>query len=77
MDSVHEQNVRVEYLLERLGFKPEMIMKEFILGCNEMLSNCSWLGVDMPCNQLFRMVKSSEGFCCSFNYNGLRDQFDM
>lgn len=77
MDTVHEHNVRVEYLLERLGYKTQDIMKEFILSCNEMLSNCSWLGEDKPCNQLFRMVKSSEGFCCAFNYHGLRDQYDL
>lgn len=77
MDKVDENNVRVEYLLERLGFKPEAIMREFILGCNEMLSGCSWLGVHMPCSQLFRMVKSSLGFCCSFNYHGLREEYDV
>uniref|UniRef100_A0A336KF41 CSON009762 protein n=1 Tax=Culicoides sonorensis TaxID=179676 RepID=A0A336KF41_CULSO len=76
MDHVDEMNVRVEYLLERLGYDIERIMKETELDCSGMLFNCSWLGVYMPCNQLFRLIKSSQGFCCSFNYNGLRDSYD-
>lgn len=76
MDYVDESNVNVEYILERLGYGPEEIIYQLVQPCADMLKNCSWLGESLPCNKLFRLTKTSEGFCCLFNYRGLKDHYD-
>ena len=45
----------------------------FQLGqsCDELLERCMWEGKIHNCADLFEERKSSEGFCCSFNYRGL------
>lgn len=43
-------------------------MFEVMRPCKDMIQNCTWLGSMMPCENLFKIATSSEGFCCSFNY---------
>lgn len=38
--------------------------------CTSMLKKCYWKNKEMSCNTLFKFVKVSSGFCCSFNYFG-------
>lgn len=75
-DYVHDSNIAVEYILLRLGYTIENIMLELIQPCEEMLQNCSWLGEVIPCKDLFRMIKTVDGFCCSFNYKALKAKHD-
>jgi hypothetical protein len=32
-----------------------------------MLNGCFWDGEDQICEDLFELVQTDEGFCCSFN----------
>lgn len=57
LDTLTEAN----YTTERLMFK---VMRP----CVDMFRDCMWLGVKLPCKNLFRIATGSEGFCCSFNY---------
>lgn len=54
--------------LEKLNYTMEGLMFSMMEPCSQILQYCVWLGTPMPCNQLFRVSSSGEGFCCSFNY---------
>jgi hypothetical protein len=43
--------------------------------CEEMLMRCVWKGrVQDSCSSLFKLHKTYEGYCCSFNYIGIKDE---
>ncbi len=52
-------------------------MRELMHPCDNQISQCIWLGKFVPCNTLFRRAKSIEGYCCSFNYNAIKDDLEM
>lgn len=54
--------------LEKLNYTMDRLMFTMMEPCTQLLHFCVWLGTRMPCNQLFRVSSSAEGFCCSFNY---------
>lgn len=54
--------------LGALNWTSEDLMFELMQPCDVMITNCLWLGKPKPCQQLFRAAKSTEGYCCSFNY---------
>ncbi|KAF5283919.1 hypothetical protein FQR65_LT13680 [Abscondita terminalis] len=37
-----------------------------------MMERCTWKGQHVPCDMLFKSVATPYGFCCSFNYFGLK-----
>lgn len=64
-------------ILDELGYKTDTLMRKIMQPCEEMLNQCSWLGKFVPCNTLFRVAKSIEGYCCSFNYDAIKDNLEM
>uniref|UniRef100_A0A182INY8 Uncharacterized protein n=1 Tax=Anopheles atroparvus TaxID=41427 RepID=A0A182INY8_ANOAO len=48
------------------------LMGEFSPPCGKLLERCMWKGTQWRCDNLFQVVNSTEGLCCSFNYYGLR-----
>lgn len=63
--------------LEEMGYTTDKLMLELMQPCNNMIKNCAWLGKIVPCDTLFRVARSSEGFCCSFNYKALKGDLEM
>ncbi|KZC04522.1 PREDICTED: pickpocket protein 28-like [Dufourea novaeangliae] len=41
--------------------------KTMIPDCNDLIINCSYKGIDKPCNKLFTKVLASVGACCKSN----------
>ena len=33
--------------------------------------HCKWRGVDVPCQEIFDLIPTDRGFCCSFNHDTL------
>lgn len=64
-------------ILEEMGYTTDRLMFELMQPCSNMIKSCAWLGKIVPCDTLFRVAKSSEGFCCSFNYKALKDSLEM
>lgn len=64
-------------VLDELGYKTDTLMKEVMQPCDSMLDQCLWLGKFVPCNTLFRTAKSILGYCCSFNYDALKENLEM
>lgn len=54
--------------LRRLNYTVERLMLDVMRPCKDMLKTCTWSGVVIPCDQLFPVSTTSDGFCCSFNY---------
>ncbi|XP_037049218.1 sodium channel protein Nach-like [Bradysia coprophila] len=52
-------------------------MREVMHPCDNMLTQCLWLGQFVPCNTLFRTAKSIDGYCCSFNYDAIREDLEI
>lgn len=73
--------------LDILGYNTEELMREVHLltilntlfydtfqlaqPCETMIDDCFWKGNKTDCDDLFTMIKTESGFCCSFNFNGL------
>lgn len=53
-----------------LNWTIETYMLSVMQPCNRMLRKCLWLNEKIPCDQLFVVSKTTQGFCCSFNYKG-------
>lgn len=51
----------------RLGYTVESLFRIGMQPCRTMLKLCFWYNIQMPCEKLFIVTKSTEGFCCSFN----------
>lgn len=67
-------------MIDRLfenGYSVDSLMMEVAQPCESMIRYCSWMGNKTACTSLFRMIRSSEGICCSFNYRGSKKSFEM
>jgi hypothetical protein len=43
--------------------------------CEDFLLRCVWKGrVQESCSTLFKLHKTYEGYCCSFNYIGIKEE---
>lgn len=62
-----------------LNWTIETYMLNVMQPCNRMLRKCLWLNEKIPCDQLFVVSKTTQGFCCSFNYKGTHkcEQFNF
>lgn len=60
----------VREAITKLNYTPEALMMDLMQPCNQLTRQCLWLNQKIPCEDLFYVSKSSEGFCCSFNYKG-------
>lgn len=56
-------------VLDRLNYTMDRLMFSLMDPCAHLLHHCSWLGKRLPCDRLFRVATSAEGYCCAFNYN--------
>lgn len=69
---VDEEFVNISNVLREAGYTPDSLMSELAQPCDRLLKLCYWKGTEMPCNELFKLSRSTEGICCSFNYKALR-----
>lgn len=43
-------------------------MRRLSPQCEELLLHCMWEGEERPCQELFSLRSTLDGFCCTFNY---------
>lgn len=72
LDDVNILFYRIFEILQSYNYTAESLMYELMEPCSFMMQKCAWLGNAIPCEKLFKVSKSTEGFCCSFNYIGLK-----
>lgn len=59
---LNNNNISIDYLLEYLN-----------PNCEEMLEKCWWKGQPRLCSDLFELIKTPHGLCCSFNYYAIKN----
>lgn len=62
-----------QVVLKQQGLTVQRIMKEVAQPCGKMMMYCEIRGDIEKCGNLFKKIRSNAGYCCSFNYFGLRD----
>lgn len=74
---IDEVNLNTYKYLEQLNYTTKKLMLELIQPCDQMVLGCMWLGKVWPCESMFRVTMSPEGFCCSFNQKALKSNLEM
>lgn len=49
----------------------DSLVKDLAPKCGDMIVRCMWKGTQTRCDTLFQVIKTAEGYCCSFNYYGM------
>ncbi|KAJ8921011.1 hypothetical protein NQ315_015807 [Exocentrus adspersus] len=62
----------LDALLKDNGFNTGDVLKAVAPSCDDMIVSCKWKGEEKRCDAIFEVVRTAEGFCCSFNYFALR-----
>lgn len=60
-----------------LNYTTKQLMLELIHPCENMILTCMWLGKLYPCQSMFRVTASTDGFCCSFNQKAVKSYLEM
>ena len=50
------------------------LMQQVMHKCTDMMLVCQWQGEDIPCFKLFKIWRSTSGYCCSFNARRIDEQ---
>ncbi|XP_044255826.1 sodium channel protein Nach-like [Tribolium madens] len=59
-------------ILQRMGYTTDVLMAQLAQPCAQMISDCFWNAKQSNCSEIFTLVKTTSGFCCSFNYKGIK-----
>lgn len=63
----------MQNILDENNVELETLLKNLAPSCADILSTCKWKNHELPCSHMFDFVKTSEGFCCSFNFHERRN----
>uniref|UniRef100_A0A336MTW7 CSON004713 protein n=1 Tax=Culicoides sonorensis TaxID=179676 RepID=A0A336MTW7_CULSO len=67
----------IERRIFQNGLNPGELIRGVSKTCDDLLFDCELRGDPIECSKIFRRTRSNEGFCCSFNYFGLRDHLEL
>lgn len=68
----HKEFQNLQEILDNNNVAIEKLLQYLAPNCKEMLERCTWKGQQTPCESLFEQIKTSSGFCCSFNYFAMK-----
>lgn len=71
-ESIEDDFLNISLILEDMGYTTETLMMELVQPCDHMVKMCFWKGNEYPCYKLFKLSRSTEGICCSFNYKAIK-----
>ncbi|XP_077301155.1 pickpocket protein 11-like [Arctopsyche grandis] len=57
-------------ILENNNYTVDVLMRTVQQDCSKFLKFCMLQSVPVNCSEYFTMIRTSEGFCCGFNYRG-------
>jgi hypothetical protein len=73
-DNIPERNYsRLQDILDYNDYTIEEVMSKLAPRCDHLLQRCKWKGEEKRCESLFETIKTTEGFCCAFNYYALKN----
>lgn len=74
---VDSEFLSISAILQGMNYTTETLMSEIAQPCDKLLRKCFWKGKETECHELFKLSRSTEGICCSFNYKALRRSLEM
>lgn len=54
--------------MDALNMTLSDLMQQMMQPCDRLVRYCTWLGRQIQCDKFFRVVQSTFGYCCAFNY---------
>ncbi|XP_077301154.1 pickpocket protein 28-like [Arctopsyche grandis] len=63
-------------ILQKYNYPVDILMKELQQDCKNLLVACYMRSKPINCSQYFEMIQTSEGYCCAFNYKGIKHLLD-
>ncbi|XP_074029493.1 sodium channel protein Nach [Leptinotarsa decemlineata] len=66
---------QLQDILDEHKMSIETVMQKLTPSCDEILVRCLWKGEEKRCDSIFEQIKTTEGFCCSFNYFAFNHTF--
>nr|CAI5863431.1 unnamed protein product [Callosobruchus analis] len=72
--NVPEKNFnRLQDILDANNLSVNAVFKQLTPRCENILTRCLWKGEEKRCESIFEQIKTSEGYCCAFNYYALKN----
>ncbi|KAF5290766.1 hypothetical protein FQA39_LY14609 [Lamprigera yunnana] len=72
-DQVIQSNLNeLQDILEANNVDVANLLKYLTPNCKEIVERCLWKGRYASCEEIFDLIATKNGFCCSFNYFGLK-----
>lgn len=68
IDTTKIEYQEFETAIVQLGYTIDTLMLAVMHPCDKMVIRCGWEQIQIPCVNIFRASRTSEGYCCSFNY---------
>lgn len=69
--ATEEDYMELHNILQDNKINIESLLQQISPNCMTMLTRCMWKGTQTRCDTLFQVIKTVEGYCCSFNYYGM------
>ncbi|PZC76567.1 hypothetical protein B5X24_HaOG204466 [Helicoverpa armigera] len=64
-------------ILKHHFFTVDTIMEEVHQKCENLILHCTFSRKGKRCEDMFSLIKTYEGYCCSFNYAALNDASEV
>ncbi|XP_050309983.1 sodium channel protein Nach-like [Anthonomus grandis grandis] len=64
---------RLNQVLRSRGKTEEEVFEAISPSCHKLIKKCFWKGERKKCEDMFEKIKTPIGYCCAFNYFGLRN----
>lgn len=76
-DDLEDTYNDAQEVLMLMNYTIARLMFELMQPCTKLIHLCNWQGDAVPCERLFEVSTSADGFCCSFNYAAPVEDMDL
>lgn len=63
----------LQNIFDEHNYTAHTVLRWLTKKCDDIIIKCLWKGLARKCSYLFQQIRTSDGFCCSFNYFALRN----
>ncbi|XP_072380882.1 pickpocket protein 28-like [Diabrotica undecimpunctata] len=70
-----EKLTKLQKIFDQNNVRAEEILQKLTSSCESILVKCLWKGLAAKCTNLFQQIRTTEGFCCSFNSFLMKEQY--
>ena len=61
-------------IMNKYQRKIPLVLQKVMQSCSKLILACSWQGKTVPCQSLFSVRRTDDGYCCSFNTLRMSEQ---